>query len=53
LTQVPGPDGEPIDLLFNEQKKAFRNTMKAVGAIKLKILDDFNRRLIDKDLKEE
>ena len=26
--------------------------MKAVGAIKLRILDDFNRRMLDKDLDE-
>ena len=50
MTQVPGPDGEPIDLLDVEQKKAQRNTLKAVGAIKLRILDDFNRRMLDKDL---
>jgi hypothetical protein len=35
-----------------EQKKAQRNTLKAVGAIKLRILDDFNRRMLDKDLDE-
>ena len=52
MTQVPGPDGEPIDLLDVEQKKAQRNTLKAVGAIKLRILDDFNRRMLDKDLDE-
>jgi len=39
-----------IDLLDVEQKKAQRNTLKAVGAIKLRVLDDFNRRLLNKDL---
>lgn len=47
---MPGGDGEIIDLLDVEQRKAQRNTLKAVGAIKLRVLDDFNRRLLDKDL---
>lgn len=50
LTQVPGPDGEIIDLLDLEQRKAQRQALKQVAGVKLKILDDFNRRMMDRDL---
>jgi hypothetical protein len=53
LTHVPGPDGEYVDLLDIEQRKAQRQALKQVAAVKLKILDDFNRRLMNQDLQDK
>lgn len=50
LTSVPGPDGEIVDLIDIEQKKAQRFAMKQLTAVKLRVLDDFNRRIMDQDL---
>ena len=47
---MPGNDGEPVNLLEIENKKAVRHTERAVGAVKLRILDDFMRRQMDKEL---
>ena len=49
LTQLPGPD-EPVDLLEVETRKAAHNSIKAVTSVKLKIMDDFKRREMDRDL---
>ena len=48
MTAVQGADGE--NLLDAENKKAQKHVEKALGSVKLKILDDFNRRQLDKDL---
>ena len=53
LTTVPGADGEVIDLIDLEQRKAQRFGMKQLTAVKLKVLDDFNRRLKDQDFSEK
>lgn len=53
LTSVPGADGEIIDLIDLEQRKAQRIGMKQLTAVKLKVLDDFNRRLKDQDFSEK
>jgi hypothetical protein len=53
LTSVPGADGEIIDLIDLEQRKAQRFGLKQLTAVKLKVLDDFNRRLKDQDFSEK
>jgi hypothetical protein len=50
LTSVPNGDGELVDLIDIEQRKAQRFGMKQLTAVKLKVLDDFNRRIMDQDL---
>ena len=47
MTSVPNGDGELVDLIDLEQRKAQRFAMKQLTAVKLKVLDDFNRRLKD------
>lgn len=49
LTQIPGHD-EPVDLLELENRKAAQKSIKAVTSVKLKIMDDFKRREMDRDL---
>ena len=53
MTSVPGADGELVDLIDLEQRKAQRFAMKQLTAVKLKVLDDFNRRLKDQDFSEK
>ena len=42
ITHLPGHE-EPVDLLDLENRKAAQNSVKAVAAVKLQIIDDFNR----------
>lgn len=49
LTQIPG-HYEPVDLLELENRKAAQKSIKAVTSVKLKIMDDFKRREMDRDL---
>jgi hypothetical protein len=52
VTSIQGHD-EPVDLLDLENRKAAKNSVKAVTGVKLKILDDFNRREMGRDLTEK
>ena len=49
LTSIPGHD-EPVDLLDLENRKAAKKSVKAVTGVKLKIMDDFKRREMERDL---
>jgi hypothetical protein len=53
LTSVPNAEGELVDLLDLEQRKAQRFAMKQLTAVKLKVQDDFNRRLMDQDFSDK
>lgn len=48
MTSVPLSDAR--ELLEMENRKAWKNTEKAVTAVKIKIQDDFERRQIERDL---
>jgi hypothetical protein len=50
---VPNADGEIVDLLDLEQRKAQRFALKQLTAVKLKVLDDFNRRIMDQDFSDK
>lgn len=52
MTAIPGCE-EPIDLLELEQRKAMRNQFKAATSVKLKIVDDFKRRVLDRDFTDK
>jgi len=52
LTSIPGHD-EPVNLLDLETKKAAKNSVKAVTGVKLKIMDDFKRREMERDLTQK
>ena len=45
---MTSPDNE--DLLDYENRKAHKKSLKAVGGIKLQILEEFNRRQMDIEL---
>lgn len=49
MTSLPGHEGE-VDLLEIENRKAIKNTEKALAAVKIRIADDFMRRQLDKEL---
>ena len=50
---MPNGEGELIDLLDMEQRKAQRFAMKQLTAVKLKVQNDFNRRLMDQDFNDK